>query len=165
MTRRGVLLAGAACASLFGCGFTPVYRPGGAAAALRNQVAIGVTRGRAGFELREQLENRLGPAVPDAPWQLTFRLDITRTGVALTEEEGITRERLTGHAAFTVRHRGAHRGGVVLRGRVRAVTAYSTTSATFASAAAATDARVRLARALADKIAERIALTAGDWAR
>ncbi|MEM7440941.1 MAG: LPS assembly lipoprotein LptE [Pseudomonadota bacterium] len=159
LTRRAALLS---LTALAGCGFQPVYRKGGAAAALQNQIAIDVVRGRNGFELREHLETRLGRAGPAAPYVLTFKLTIAESGVAVTEDEGTTRENLLGTAAFTVRR--IDTGAIVFKDSVRNITAYSTTSRTFPSATAETDANVRLARVLADQIAERIALTAGDWA-
>lgn len=148
--------------ALSACGFEPVYRQGSAAAALRNRIAIDVVKGRNGFELREALEARLGVADADAPYVLTFALTISESGLAVTEDEGTTRENLIGTARFTVRRLST--GEILFQDIVRNITAYSTTSETFPSATAETDANVRLARALADQIAERIALTAGDWA-
>lgn len=159
LSRRAALLSLTALAA---CGFQPVYRQGGAAVALRNQIAIDVVKGRNGFELREQLENRLGRANADAPYVLTFRLAIQESGLAVTEDEGTTRENLQGTVQFTVRRFDS--GDIVFQDAVRNITAYSTTSETFPSAVARTDANVRLSRALADQIAERIAVTAGSWA-
>ncbi|MEM9850969.1 MAG: LPS assembly lipoprotein LptE, partial [Pseudomonadota bacterium] len=138
---------------LASCGFTPVYREGGAAVALRNRIAIDLVRGRNGFELREHLENRLGVADADAPYVLTFALDIAESNLAVTEDEGTTRENLVGTARFTVRQ--VDTGSIVFQDQVTRVTAFSTTSETFPSAVAERDANVRLARALADQIAER----------
>ena len=159
MYRRSILLGLLAVPA---CGFQPVYRESGSAIGVRNRIAIDVVKGRNGFELREQLETRLGRADEDAPFVLTFRLDLTESGLAVTVDEGTTRENLIGIARFTVRR--FDNGQILFEDTVRSVTAYSTTSATFPSAQAETDANVRLARALADQIAERIALTAGDWA-
>lgn len=157
--RRGVVLG---LLALPACGFQPVYREGTAAVALRNRIAIDLVKGRNGFELREALEDRLGIAAADAPYVLTFALNIVESGLAVTEDEGTTRENLIGTARFTVRR--FDTGEIVFKDAVRNITAYSTTSETFPSATAETDANVRLARALADQIAERIALTAQDWA-
>ena len=158
LTRRALLLSTLA---LPACGFQPVYRAGGTAVALQNRIAIDVVKGRNGFELRERLEERLGRADADAPYVLTFRLTIVESGVAVTEDEGTTRENLLGTAAFTIRR--VDSGSIVFQDSVRNITAYSTTSETFPSAVAETDANLRLARVLADQIAERIALTSGTW--
>lgn len=160
LARRGLILS---LLALPACGFQPVYRDGGPASALRNRIAIDVVKGRNGFELRERLEERLGTADADAPYVLSFALRIDESGVAVTEDEGTTRENLLGTAAFTIRR--FDTGAIVFKDSVRNITAYSTTSETFPSQVAETDANVRLARALADQIAERIALTAGNWAR
>lgn len=157
--RRTLLLS---LLALGACGFRPVYGEGEPAVAMRNRIAIDVVNGRAGFELRERLEDRLGRAGPDAPFVLSFRVETRKSSLAVTEDEGTTRESLMGTAHFTVRRRDT--GQVVYRDAVRSFTAFSTTSATYPSAVAETDANVRLARALADRIAERIALTAGSWA-
>ena len=47
--------------------------------------------------------------------------------------------------------------------RVSAFAAYSATASAFATSVAERDAKVRLAHALADRIATRLSATAGDW--
>ena len=154
----GLVLVG----GLSACGFTPVYKEGSAAADLQGQIEIDLVRGRNGFELREQLENRLGQAQSDAPYVLTFKLTFTESGLAVTEDEGTTRTNLEGTAAFTVRRQDT--GDIVYEDSVRNITAFGSTSATYPSSVAERDANIRLVKALADQIANRIAITAQGWA-
>lgn len=160
--RRTVLML-ALGAGVSACGFTPVYKEGSTASALQGQIEIDLVKGRNGFELREELENRLGRADAGAPYVLTFKLTTTETGLAVTEDEGTTRTNLIGVAAFTVRRKST--GEVAYRDSVRNITAYGNTSETFPSAVAKRDANTRLARVLADQIANRIAITADGWAK
>lgn len=144
------------------CGFEPVYKQGTTASNLQGQIEIDLVKGRNGFELREELENRLGFADAGAPYILTFKLTTTATGLAVTEDEGTTRTNLNGVAAFTLRRRDT--GAVVYQDSVQNVTAYGNTSETFPSAVAKRDANTRLAKALAGQIANRIAITSDNWA-
>ncbi len=161
-SRRKILaLAGAGL--LAGCGFTPVYKSGSAAQNLHGQIAIDLVKGRNGFELRERLEERLGFAAADAPYQLSFRLKTTETGLAVTKDEGTTRFNLTGIADFSIKELAT--GKTVFADQVKNITAYSATSETYPSRIAELDANVRLARALAEQIANRIAITAKGWHR
>ena len=159
--RRNVLLL-ALGLGVSACGFEPVYQEGSTASKLRGQIEIDLVKGRNGFELREALENRLGYAVAGAPYVLTFKLTITETGLAVTEDEGTTRTNLNGTAAFTVRRKDTQT--VVYEDSVRNITAYGSTSRTYPSSVARRDANTRLAKALADQIADRIALTSSGWA-
>ena len=158
--RHALLLAFGA--GLSACGFEPVYKQGTKASALQGQIEIDLVKGRNGFELREVLEKRLGRASADAPYVLTFKLTTSETGLAVTEDEGTTRTNLNGVAAFTIRRKST--GDVVYEDSVRNVTGYGTTSETFPSSVAERDANTRLAKALAEQIANRIAITADGWA-
>jgi LPS-assembly lipoprotein len=160
--RRTVLML-ALGAGVSACGFTPVYQEGTTASNLLGQIEIDLVKGRNGFELREELEDRLGRAAPSAPYVLTFKLTTTETGLAVTEDEGTTRTNLNGVAAFAVRRKDT--AAVVYQDSVRNATAYGNTSETFPSAVAKRDANTRLAKALAKQIADRIAITADGWAQ
>lgn len=150
-------------ASVSACGFTPVYKDGSAASDLQGQIEIDLVKGRKGFELRQQLEDRLGRAEPGAPYVLTFRLTVTESGLAVTEDEGTTRTNLLGIAAFTIRAKDTQK--VVYEDEVKNINAFSTTSETYPSSVAERDANIRLAQALADQIAARISITANGWAK
>ena len=144
------------------CGFKPVYKEGSTASNLQGQIEISLIKGRNGFELREELENKLGRTLSVAPYVLTLKLTISEMGLAVTEDEGTTRTSLNGIAAFTLTRR--ETGKVIFRDSVSNLTAYGTTSATYPSTVARRDANMRLMKALAAQIANRIAITSDGWA-
>ena len=132
---------------------------------MAGQVVVPVLEGAPGFALRERLTGRLGPAV-DPTHRLEVALELTDTGVALTQENFTTRFNVVGTAGYRLVPLAG--GPAVLSGEVRAITGYSApasqTASAFASLAAERDAEQRLARQLADLILQRLALAAGDWA-
>jgi LPS-assembly lipoprotein len=160
-SRRAVL---AAYASAAGCGFTPLYGPGAPATRMAGKVEVGVIDGAPGFALRERLTGRLG-----APTAATHRLDvdleITRSGVALTQENVTTRFDVVGTAGYALVPLAG--GPPVASGVVRSITGYSAPespgASAFAAQAALEDAERRVAAMLADGIVQRLALSAGDW--
>lgn len=159
---RRTFLTGAGLGLLSACGFTPVYQEGSAAAALASQMNIDVVEGRFGYELRERLIERYGPADSGAKFGLTFDLSIVETELVVNDDAEITRYALSGTANYLVRNRST--GLVLHEDTVKTVTAYSATSATFPTTIAERDANIRLARALADLMVTRMSITAGDWA-
>ena len=158
--RNTLFLALGGCISA--CGFKPVYKEGSTASNLQGQIEISLIKGRNGFELREELESKLGRTVSLAPYVLTLKLTISEMGLAVTEDEGTTRTSLNGIAAFTLTRR--ETGKVIFRDSVSNLTAYGTTSATYPSTVARRDANMRLMKALAAQIANRIAITSDGWA-
>ena len=158
--RNTLFLALGGCISA--CGFKPVYKEGSTASSLQGQIEISLIKGRNGFELREELENKLGRTLSVAPYVLTLKLTISEMGLAVTEDEGTTRTSLNGIAAFTLTRR--ETGKVIFRDSVSNLTAYGTTSATYPSTVARRDANIRLMKALAAQIANRIAITSDGWA-
>ncbi|WP_069298347.1 LPS assembly lipoprotein LptE [Neptunicoccus sediminis] len=159
---RRIFLALALSGGVAACGFEPVYQQGKTAANLRGQIAIDLVKGRNGFELRQQLEDRLGHAGDSAPYVLSFSLALSESALAVTADEGTTRTNLTGIATFAVRDSATRQ--VVFEDSVKNVTSYGSTSATYPSSVAKRDANTRLAKALANQIAQRIAITSNGWA-
>ena len=156
-SRRAILLAPLA---LGACGFTPIYGRGSAAEALHGKVALGVIDSRLTFEFNEQLENRLGRA--SAPlFQLDVTLSVESQGLAITQDNAITRYNLTGIASFTLTR--ISDDEVVLEDRLRAFTAYSATASAYATHVSERDANRRLAVSLADQIATRLASSAESF--
>jgi LPS-assembly lipoprotein len=161
-SRRAVL---AASASVAGCGFTPLYAPGAPATRMAGKVEVGIVDGAPGFALRERLTGRLGSA--SAPThRLDVDLELTRTGVALTQENVTTRFDVVGTAIYTLTPLAG--GPPAASGVVRSITGYSAPASpgasAFAAQAALEDAERRLAVMLADGIVQRLALSAEDWA-
>ena len=138
--RRAVLIAAGALA-LAGCGFTPVYAPGGGAGRLQGQIALPAAETRDEFELRRRLEERLGAA-------------------AAGRDGRTTRFQLVGRADYTLSD--AATGDELASGRVDGFTGYSTTGSTVATDAARRDAETRLMVLLADGIVDRLLLAAAE---
>lgn len=83
--RRKFLTLAATPLALSACGFTPIYSKGSAAEQMHGRVALGEFVGLDGFQMREQLETRLG-----TPTAATHRLDVSlvvdSVGVAITQD-------------------------------------------------------------------------------
>lgn len=164
LTRRSVVVTGALFALVVaGCGFTPLYAPGSAAAAMDGQIQVALIDGKAGFQMREELTNRLGPA--DAPrYRLDVTLRLSKSGVALTQQNVTTRFNVTGIADFKLVPLSG--GAPVTTGSVRAITGYSApeqeTASAYSSLVAERDAERRVAVDLADQIVQRLALSAAS---
>ncbi len=157
ISRRGILLAPLALAA---CGFTPIYGRGSAAEALNGKILLGDVDDRLTFEFYEQLENRLGRA--NAPlFQLDVTLSIASKGLAIAQDNAITRYNLTGEARFALTRLADDTK--VLEDRIRAFTAYSATASAYATQVSKRDAERRLAISLADQIAIRLASSAESF--
>jgi LPS-assembly lipoprotein len=151
------MLLGAGCLALGACGFTPVYAPGGAGAALRGQVLVDPPSDREGFLLVRELENRLGR--PTAPtYRLAIELFVEEEALAITAAGDITRYNLVGTATYTLSPLGDD--STVTTGTVNNFTGYSATGSTVETLAAERDARERLMTILADQITTRLYATA-----
>ena len=144
--RRSLLLG---LLALGGCGFAPALRPGG-----RGRIALRAPDTRAGFALRQRLEERLGPAGPAAPYRLETTVEIASEIAATDSDRVTTRVRLEGAAAYALAERAT--GRERLRGEATAFASYDATGTTVALDAAARDAQDRLAAVLADRIAARV---------
>jgi LPS-assembly lipoprotein len=154
VSRRLALLAGLALAA---CGFEPVYAPGGAALALRDQVLVESGTAPFDYRLRTALEDRLGPTGSPV-FRLVVASTVDEVTAAVAPDGSITRFNLTGTATWTL---GVVQGGPALAsGQVSSFTSYSTTGSTVATRAAENDARDRLAIALADLILARLIVAA-----
>ena len=155
--RRSLLLGALA---LGGCGFTPVYGPGGAAEGLRGRISFDEPFDRAGFDLVRQLENRLG--VPAAPrWRLSASIRRSQERIAVTSEGVANRFQILGRVDYALREIGPNR--TVTSGSVESFTSYSATRTAVATRAARDDAEARLMVILADQIADELLATADSW--
>jgi LPS-assembly lipoprotein len=158
---RRTFLTLLAAAPLAACGFTPVYGPNGAGNALRYRLRIEPPDTRLGFVLVARLEDRLGRA--QAPTHvLTWDIETSARGLAITGTDDITRINLNGTLTFAVTEAGSDLR--VQSGEVSTFTAYSTTGSPVATAAARRDAEDRLMVALADQLVSRLLSGAPDWA-
>ncbi|MEL6802001.1 MAG: LPS assembly lipoprotein LptE [Pseudomonadota bacterium] len=143
-----------------GCGFTPVYGPGGAAEGLRGRVDVDPPRDTVGFELVRQLEDRFG--LPDqVDYRLTADVFVSEEELGITPDQEITRFNVLGRVRFALFDLTS--GDLVTDGEVSNFTSYSATGTPFATQTARQDARDRLMGVLADQIVARLLVTAEDW--
>lgn len=155
-TRRAALIG---LAALAGCGFVPVYGPGGAGQALLGSVAVDVPQTVDGFRLRQAVEDRLGPVARPA-YRLTLSYDVIEAANAITPDGTASRMNLTGTVRYILRAEGGETA--LTMGQVDSFISYTTTGTTVATRAAADDARLRLAVALADQLLARLAIAAPE---
>ncbi|PTX57713.1 LPS-assembly lipoprotein [Litoreibacter ponti] len=155
--RRFLLLALPALAA---CGFEPVYGTGGSATKLRGQVVVDAPTDRNSFDLIARLEERLGR--PQAPqFGMSVVLSLREEGLAISDENNITRFNLLGTATYVLRDIGS--GEQVYKGTVNTFTAYSASSQPVATVSAERDAQSRLMVALADKITSDLLINSGKF--
>ncbi|QMU58395.1 MAG: hypothetical protein GKR98_09435 [Boseongicola sp.] len=145
-----------ALAALTGCGFQPVYGPGGDANGLRGRINFADPADEEGFELVARLEDRLGQPA-NADLDLYAELFVTEEAVGFLSDGTISRYNVLGRVNWTL----TGNAGQALAGDGRLFTSYSATSTTVATIVAQRDARRRLAVILADGIVADI-LTAAD---
>ncbi len=156
--RRAAVLMLAAFVA--GCGFQPVYGPGGSAEGLRGTIGFDAPSDLEGFALVRQLENRLGLA--DAPaYRLSARIFTDQQELGVTPDQVITRYNLRGRVEFSLIDETT--GRIATSGQVASFTSYSATGTPFATQTAREDATDRLMTILADQIVSRLLVTAGEW--
>jgi LPS-assembly lipoprotein len=160
--RHSALFRRAALAAMLaagGCGFTPVYAPGGAALALRNSVDVVASDTPFDYRLRTALEDRLGQTTSPV-FTLTVETEVDEIEAAITPDGSITRFNLPGEAAWVLSD--AVTGAELATGAVDSFTGYSTTGTTVATRTAEQDALDRLAITLADLIVARLIVASQD---
>lgn len=145
---RGLLAA----ALLAGCGFSPVYGPGGAQV-LRGAILADVPDTREEFAFVEAFETGLG--LPNAPrFALAYTITTSETGRAITGSNDITRFTVSGDLAYRVTAIGSD--AVLSSGTVQSFTSYSAPGSTIATVSAQRDAGVRLMQILAERVISRL---------
>lgn len=153
------MLAGATAVA--GCGFSPVYAPGGPAEGLQGKIRVAEPTDRRAFDLTQRLEDRLGRG-EDASLALSYLIDTREVGVGVSPTNAITRFNVIGTVEFTVTDRAT--GAVQTSGKVNNFTAYSTTGTTVSTRTAEIDALRRLMHILADQIVTQLLATSRNWA-
>ncbi|MDX1780799.1 MAG: LPS assembly lipoprotein LptE [Thalassovita sp.] len=153
LSDRRTFLALLSAAALTGCGFSPVYAPGGAGQALLNSIAVDAPETRDEQTLMREIETRLGRS--SAPrYALSYDLEVREERMAVSATNITTRFNLIGKADYTLTDTGTD--AVVTQGSVDQFTGYSATGTTVATLAAERDAHERLAKILADLIVTRL---------
>lgn len=146
---RRHLLKLTAALPLAGCGFTPVYGPSGSGRTLRGRIAYRAPNTAEGFRLRARLEERLG-RVERGDYLLTVNMNIDEEAVVVSSSQDINRFNLPGTATWTLTE--PDNDTPLASGAAETFTAYSASGTTIATQEARSDARDRLAIALADLI-------------
>ncbi|MEZ5714665.1 MAG: LPS assembly lipoprotein LptE [Paracoccaceae bacterium] len=154
--RRNFLLGALA---LTGCGFTPVYGPGGGGNRLMNRIAVDEPVDGDSYLLVRALEERLGRA-DAAAYGLSLALDVKQERMAIAANNITTRFNVIGKATWALRDLGD--GKVVLSGTADSFSGYSATGSTAATQTAERDAHARLMSILADQITARLMAGAAD---
>jgi LPS-assembly lipoprotein len=152
--RRTLLLGLLATA---GCGFEPVYAPGGQADGLRGRIDIAPPSDEEGVALVERLEDRLGQPT-NADLYLTADIFLSEEAVGLLPDGSISRYNVSGRVDWRLTRTSTD--VEVLSGDETAFTSYSATSTTVATIVAQRDARRRLMVIIADRIYQDIVLRA-----
>lgn len=142
--------------ALAGCGFTPVYGPGGAGQTLQGRVLVETPTNPDSYVLVRYLEERLGQPDP-AAYGLSYSMKKSEQGLAVTASQIIERYNVLGDLSFALRDLSDNT--VVTSGKVSGMTGYSATGTTIATRAAQKDAHERLAVMLADRMIDQIFLT------
>lgn len=146
--------------ALAGCGFTPVYGPGGSAQGLRGAVEIADPVARDSYSLVKELESRLGQPVL-ARYALSYEITTSQDDLAINPSQEITRYNILGDVAFVVTDIASE--AEVYAGSVNSFTSYSATGTTVSTKTAELDAYDRLMVIMADQITSRLLATSGDW--
>ncbi|WP_299360752.1 LPS assembly lipoprotein LptE [uncultured Paracoccus sp.] len=149
---RRTALALLAAAALAGCGFTPVYGPGGGGSALFGQVRAADPQTQDDFAFVRRIQDRLGPE--GSRLQLDYALTVAVVPQAISTDQVATRYSLNGTASYRLVD--AASGATVTEGQVSNFTSYSSVGTTIATLTGERDARERLATMLADQVVTRL---------
>jgi len=159
LSKRRNFLALISAVALTGCGFTPVYAPGGAGAQLQGAVFATDPTTRDEQLLAQQLESRLGRATT-ARYLLDYQLEVSQQRMAVLESNTTARFNLIGEVKYQLKD--ADTEATLFTGSARQFTGYSTTGTTAATISSERDARARLSVILADQIVAQLLLNTAD---
>jgi len=153
LSDRRKTLAMLLCLPLAGCGFTPLYAPGGTLNELQGRVRMADPKTRNDFVLKGDLEDRLGSG---SDFDLGWTMKLNESDAGITPDQVITRRMISGSLTFTLTD--VATGAVLMTGTVPGNTSYGTTSTTASTAFARTAAFDRLMVIFADEIVTRLAM-------
>lgn len=147
-SRRRIICAGLAALTASSCGFRPLYGPEGAQD-LFGAVKVDAPSEELGFRLREALVKRLGPARPDASLTLILTAAVDRNGLAIEQDDSITRYNLTLTVAYRLV---SDSGRGATGGSVETVAAYNAVASQYQTLTADREVLARAAEDAADRI-------------
>ncbi len=142
------------------CGLSPMYAGGGSGAVAQGLAAIDVPaiEGRAGWLVRNALNDRLGAAGAVSPrYRLDVRLDDRLEGLGVLNDDTIGRERRTLRARYQLVDLATDE--IVLDATAGADAGIDVVSSEYATIAAEQTALENLAREVADRMVMQISLT------
>ena len=151
-SERRTLLAGLAVLALGAC-FRPMLREDAAARSLRHRIALPEVDGRFEHYLVRSLEDRLGTAA-DPEFRLEVATELTEQGLAVAQDNAVTRISLLAEAEWALWRRGV--AEPVLNDTAVSQSGYSATGSLFATRITRRDIEERLARDLGERIARAI---------
>lgn len=159
MIRALILLFSAA--SLSACGLQPVYSGGsqGPVAALLDSVGVDPIEGKAGWLVRNALNDRLTAAgSAEQQYKLQVKLDDNIEGFGLRSNDTITRERRTLRARYQLIELAS--GEILLDATAGADAGIDVVSSDYATVAAENTALENLSQKVAEQIVTRLTLYA-----
>lgn len=153
-----LMLAPALAGPLAGCGLQPMYAGGGSSTVARGLTGIQVSaiEGRAGWLVRNALNDKLAQGSEVARYRLDVRLDDQLDAFGLLRDDTVARERRTLRARYQLVEQAS--GTVVLDASTRADAGIDVVSSDFATIAGEQTALENLARDVADRIVTNVAL-------
>jgi LPS-assembly lipoprotein len=155
--RRGILQLGSAglASVLSGCGFHPLYAPGGTQSAAMQAVYVDIIANRAGQLLRQALQQRLEGADGDVAKRYTLSVQFYEAAESLSvqSDNSNTRQRDIGRASWALFPLGSTTT-VLAKGQARSVDGYNVIDEQYFYMDLSEEAtQRRMAQALADQIA------------
>ncbi|TMM48338.1 LPS assembly lipoprotein LptE [Qipengyuania marisflavi] len=145
--------------ALSACGLQPMYAGGGSGAVAQGLAGVDVPaiEGRAGWLVRNALNDRLGAAGTAQPrYRLDVRLDDELEGLGVLRDDTIARERRTLRARYQLVDVAS--GEILLDATAGSDAGIDVVSSEYATIAAEQTALENLARDVADRIVTRVAL-------
>lgn len=161
MDRRWLLECMAGMSSMLlltGC-FRPLLASGGSAADLRGRIAFPEIDGPESYHLYQALEDQLGTPVGD-DFLLRVRVLTTERGLAVAQDNAVTRRSLTSKANWSLYRKGEDIP--VITDVAVSQSGYNSTGSLFATRETRLDVERRLARDLGERIARSILARAGQ---
>lgn len=135
-----------------GC-FQPMLAGSSGQTALRGRISMPQIEGRFGYFLSKSLEDRLGET-QQVDWVLEVQSNVTRRGLAVAQDNSVTRITLLARANWVLRKRS--NGAVVLSDTVTSQSGFNATTSLFATRQTEQDIERRLARDIGERISRRI---------
>lgn len=146
--------------ALGGC-FRPMLAENDAARSVRHRIALPPVDGRFDYYLVESLEDRLG--VPQEPaFVLSIVSELTDRGIAVTQDDAVTRLTLRVRSTWSLRRTGATEP--LLADVAFSQSGYNATTSLFATRQTRLEIERRLARDIGERIARAILARADELA-